>query len=284
VLLEALEEYIQVSGNNSCSQCGARFQLPERLPDVDSNSPIVALEYKRRVGMLEDVFLAFDIDRTGRAIVSELSELGAARGTLKLTAKLWDTLRNDKCITAMGATTDGKVSREEFVKGFENAIEGTNQDVDLRMEEFLLMAAYVRKVRFGSPQQVAGFVRKLRGEQEPSPKKQPQLSDGPEYKRRMLLLVEVFDAFDIKKEGLVDKRDLFELAASRAELKMDEQEWSIIRNENLVHSIVLGADGWVHKKEFLMGFESSIQGTTELVNKRMQEFKQVARHLWEVDF
>ena len=234
--------------------------------------------------MLEDVFLAFDIDRTGQAIVSELSELSAARGTLKLTAKLWDTLRNDKCITAMGATTDGKVSREEFVKGFENAIEGTNQDVDLRMEEFLLMAAYVRKVRFGSPQQVAGFVRKLRGEQEPSPKKQAQLSDGPEYKRRMLLLVDVFDAFDIKKEGLVDKRDLFELAASRAELKMDEQEWSIIRNENLVHGIVLGADGWVHKKEFLMGFESSIQGTTELVNKRMQEFKQVARHLWEVDF
>lgn len=283
-LLEALEEYIEVSGNTTCSQCGERFNLPSRLPDGAQYSPTsVALEYKRRVRMLEEVFLAFDIEGTGKALVSELTELGLARGTLKQTDQLWNATRNDKCISAMGAAADGKVSIEEFVKGFENAIEGTNQDVDTRMEEFLLMAAYVRKQRFGSPKQVAGFVRKLRDEHEPSPQKQRPLSEE-EYQRRMLLLVEVFDAFDIKNEGLVDKRDLFELATSRAELKMDEQEWSITRNENMVNSIVLGEDGLVHKKEFLMAFECAIQGSEQVVNKRMQEFQQIADYIFEVNF
>merc|ERR1719424_2709919 len=71
--------------------------------------------------LLGDVFAAFDVDGDGFVDAGELMQLGAARQQLKQEGRKWTAAKNRALVEMLDTNKDGRVSRDEFVRGFGDA-------------------------------------------------------------------------------------------------------------------------------------------------------------------
>ena len=100
-----------------------------------------------RVLMLEEVFDCFDVDGSGYIEAQELLELGRARRLLGQKERLWTIGKNEKLVRQLDTHGSGKVSKDEFVRGFFTSLEGTQEEIDKLGCEFKQVGTFVKKRR-----------------------------------------------------------------------------------------------------------------------------------------
>merc|ERR1712091_674648 len=77
---------------------------------------------ERRLGKLERVFDAFDLDGSGMIERDELYELGKARRTSGQMYGSWTEDKNNRLVEKLDTNDDGLVSKDEFSPNFEKIL------------------------------------------------------------------------------------------------------------------------------------------------------------------
>ena len=83
---------------------------------------------ERRIGKLERVFDAFDLDGSGDIEKEELFELGNARRSMGQARSTWTEEKNNRLVERLDQDGNGVVSKEEFATEFEKMLTYNEED------------------------------------------------------------------------------------------------------------------------------------------------------------
>lgn len=98
-----------------------------------------------RQALLQDVFSAFDLDGDGFVDSEELLQLGAARQKLRQRGMVWTEEKNRLLVESLDKNSDGMVSQQEFVQGFNQKCPPDLVEFARLMMEYEAVARWVRE-------------------------------------------------------------------------------------------------------------------------------------------
>jgi len=241
----------------------------------------------QRIIDLELVHKEMDIDRSGFIEAHELMLLGQARRKLEQKQGEWTEEMNERMVTRMDTSGDGKVGAKEFAKYFDRTLPAAPSEFDRTMKEFLAVAAHCQKnppkrgVRV--PQSpTARAVNRVEKRTEPSPRNNTARESAPsvpavmDSKRRLAELQTVHRAFDIDRSGFIEANELMLMGDARRRLGQKEGEWTEDMNKRMLARMDATGKGKVDAIAFATYFEKVLPADATEFTNTIKEFLSVA--------
>ena len=161
----------------------------DRATSPRSTRPTAANTH--RFAALLEVFVLFDVNRSGTVETAELMQLGIARQRLGHKDRLWTEAKNSALVRRMDLNQNGLIDSEEFCKHFDNAL--PQEGFDSVIAEFEEVAVEVARTA------------------------------------RLAALFEVFAMFDLDLSGTIESAELMRLGNQSSKLWTEAKNSVLIK-------------------------------------------------------